>query len=85
MPARAAGDDLHVGERPEFLLGDVHLVEENFGGIEGHAGEQRVADCAGLFEDFLLHEMLKAALFRHDGVPGDMLDGALDRCFHRDP
>ncbi len=27
----------------------------------------------GLLEDFLLHEMLEAALFGHDGVPGDVL------------
>ena len=78
VPAGAAGDDLDVGESPEFLLGDVHLVEEDFGGIERHAGEQGVPDGAGLLKDFLLHEMLEAALFRHDGVPGDMLHGALD-------
>ena len=57
---------------------NVHFVQEDFAGIERHAGEQRVAHGARLLEDFLLHEMLVAALFGHDGVPGDVLDGALD-------
>ena len=59
-------------------LGNVHLVEEDFAGIERHARQQCVAHGARLLEDFLLHEMLEAALFRHDGVPGNVLDGALD-------
>ena len=69
----------------EFLLGDVHLVEEDFAGIERDAAEQRVANGARLLEDFLLHEMLEAALFGHDGVPGDVLRRALDRYGRRDP
>jgi len=60
------------------FLGDIHLVEENLRGIERHAGEKSVANGAGLLEDFLLHVMLVAALFGHDRVPGDMLDGSLD-------
>ncbi len=48
-------------------------------GVEGDAAEDGVADGARLLEDFLLHEMLVAALFGHDGVPGDVLDGALRR------
>ena len=78
VPARAAGHDLDLRELAELLLGNVHLVEEHLAGIERHAGEQRVANGAGLLEDFLLHEMLVAALFGHDGVPGDVLHGALD-------
>ena len=38
-----------------------------------------VADGARLLEDFLLHEMLVAAFFGHDRVPGDVLDARLDR------
>ena len=33
---------------------------------------------ARLLEDFLLHEMLEAALFGHDRVPGDVLGLAID-------
>ncbi len=79
VPARAAGDDLHVAEIAEFLLGDVHLVEEHFAGFLRDPAEQRVADGARLLEDFLLHEMLEAALFRHDRIPGDVLGRARDR------
>ena len=61
----------------EFLFGDIHLVEKDFAGVQRDAAEQRVAHGAGLLENFLLHEMLVAALFRHDGVPGDVLDRAL--------
>ncbi len=43
VPARAAGHDLDVAELAEFLLGDVHLVEEYLAGIQRHAAEQRVA------------------------------------------
>ena len=63
----------------ELLLGDVHFVEENFAGFLRDAAEQRVADGARLLEDFLLHEMLEAALFGHDRVPGDVLRRAADR------
>ena len=58
---------------------DVHLVEKNLAGLLRDSAEQRVADGARLFEDFLLHEMLEAALFGHDRVPGDVLGGAIDR------
>ena len=78
VPTGAAGDDLTDGEIPEFLLGDVQLVEKDFAGVEGDAAEKRVADGARLLENFLLHEMLEAALFGHDGVPGDVLGGTVD-------
>ena len=63
----------------KFLLGDVHLVEEDLAGVLRNAAEQRVAHGARLLEDFLLHEMLEAALFGHDRVPGDVLRRAIDR------
>ena len=40
--------------------------------------EHGVADGARLLENLLEHEMLEAALFRGDGVPGDVLDLGLD-------
>src|SRR5207245_3800534 len=52
--------------------------EENFSGVLRDAAEQSVADGARLLEDFLLHEMLVAALFRHDGVPSYMVSEAFD-------
>ena len=96
MPAGAAGDDFHVAESLELFLADVHLVEKHFPRFLRDAAEKRVANGARLFENFLLHEMLKAALFGHDRVPGDVLRLAMDRtafeigdldalwCDHRD-
>ena len=73
VPTGAAGHDLHFSKVAEFVLGDVHLVEENLAGFLRNAAEKGVAHGARLLEDFLLHEMLEAALFRHDRVPGDVL------------
>ena len=55
-----------------------HFVEEDFSSVLRDAAEQGVAHGARLLEDFLLHEVLVAALFRHDGVPGDVVRRALD-------
>ena len=57
----------------EFLVGDLHLAEEDVAGVERDAAEGGVADGAGLLPDFLEHEVLVAALFGLDGVPGDAL------------
>ena len=78
MPARAAGDDAHLLKLAELLLGDLHLVQKDFSGVLRDAAEQRVAHGAGLLENFLLHEVLVAALFRHDRIPGDVVRGAID-------
>ncbi len=43
-----------------------------------HAAQHGVADGARLLKDFLEHEVLVAALFRHDGVPQNVRDLALD-------
>ena len=63
----------------KFLFGDVHLIEEDFSGFLRDSSEQGVAHGARLLENFLLHEMFEAALFGHDRVPGDVLNGAVDR------
>ena len=78
VPAGAAGDDAHLLEFAELLFGDVHFVEEDFSGVLRDAAEESVADGARLLENLLLHEMLVAALFGHDGVPGDVMRGAID-------
>ena len=78
VPARSASDDAHLLEIAELLLGDLHFVEENFSCVLRNAAEQSVAHGAGLLENFFLHEMLVAALFGHDGVPGDVVGGAVD-------
>ncbi len=57
---------------------DFHLVEEDVAGILRDASQRGVAHGAGLLVNLLEHEMLEAALFRHDRVPGDVLDLAVD-------
>ena len=58
---------------------DLHLVEENVAGLLRDAAQRGVANGARLLINFLEHEMLEAALFRHDRVPGHVLHLALDR------
>jgi hypothetical protein len=60
-------------ERFELGFADLHFVEENLAGFLRDAAQRGVADGARLLIDFLEHEMLEAALFRHDRVPGDAL------------
>src|SRR5208282_6780595 len=78
VPARSARDDLHVAELAELLFRDVHLIEKNFPGHLRNSAQESVAHGARLLENLLLHEMLEAALLRHDRVPGDVLDGPFD-------
>ena len=64
-------------ELRELLRRDLHLVEEDAAGFLADAAEDGVADGARLLKDFLEHEVLVAALFRHDGVPQNVRDLAL--------
>ena len=79
VPACATSDDAHLLEFAELFLGDSHFIQKDFPGILRDAAKQGIANGARLLKDFLLHEVLVATLFRHDGVPGDVLCGALDR------
>ena len=62
----------------ELLLRDLHVVQKDFAGVLRNAAQQRVAHGARLLENFLLHEVLVAALFRHDRIPRHVLRGPLD-------
>ena len=79
MPTRSAGNDAHLREFAELFFGELHFIEKDSTRVLRDAAEKRVPHGAGLLENLLLHEMLVAVLFRHDGVPGDMLRGALHR------
>src|SRR5712692_5655386 len=79
MPARATSNDAHLLKLAELLFGDLHFIQKNLSGVLGNSAEERVTHGPGLLENLLLHEMLVAALLRHDGVPGDMLRRALHR------
>ena len=79
MPTGSAGDDVDLRGGAEFGLADLHLVEKNVPRILRDAAQGRVANRARLLVNLLEHEMLEAALFRQDRIPGDVLDLALHR------
>ncbi len=79
VPAGAAGDDAHLLKFAKLVFRDGHLIEEDFSGVLRNAAEQGVAHSARLLKNLFLHEMLVAALFRHDGIPGHVVRGAFDR------
>ena len=79
VPTRPARDDAHIVEAAKLLLGNLHIVQKYFAGVLGNSPEQRVPDRSRLLENFLLHEMLVAALFRHDRIPGNLVSGPLHR------
>src|SRR5882724_1594625 len=78
MPTGAARDDANILKIAKLLLGEAHFVEINFPGILRNAAEKSVAHGARLLKNLLLHVVLVAAFFRHDGIPGDVMRLALD-------
>src|SRR6185369_5563507 len=80
MPRRATRRDLDRSETFEVGFGDVaHLVEKHLTAVERDATLHRVANGARLLVNLLEHEMLEAALFRHDRIPRDPLNRRLHR------
>ena len=79
MPARPARHNAHLLKLAELPFRELHLIQENFAGVLRNAAQQGVPDGAGLLENLFLHEMFVATLFRHDGIPGDVLRRPLDR------
>ena len=73
MPTGSAADQANLLHSPEILLRQLHFVEDDLPGISRDAPHGRLPNGLGLFVNFLQHEMLEPALFRHDGVPGDAL------------
>ncbi len=70
--SRAAGDDHDLGDLPQLVLADAHLVEHQRSVLVG-AAQQRVADGVRLLVDLLLHEGLEATLLCGGGVPGHLV------------
>src|SRR5215472_2975078 len=79
VPTRPASYDADLLKLAELLFGELHFIEKDFAGVLRNAAEERVTHRARLLENLFLHEVLVAALFRHDGIPGDMLRGPLNR------
>src|ERR1700675_3572326 len=78
MPTGPTGHDLDGFELAEFLGADIHLFQEDAPGLLAHAAQNCVANGSRLLKDFLEHEMLVAALLRHDGIPENVRDRPLD-------
>ena len=78
MPARPASGDLDRRQRPQILFGNIHRIEIHLAGVERDAALNRVANGTRLLVYLLEHEMLEAALLRHDRVPRDPLLLRLD-------
>ena len=79
VPAGSAGDDFTPVEIRGTACSEMCISSrKTFPVSWRNAAEQSVAHGARLLENFLLHEMLVAALFGHDRVPGDVLGGAID-------
>src|SRR5579864_463946 len=73
MPTGAAGGDRDSFQLAEILRRDFHLLQKDLAAVLGDAAQRGVAHGARLIMDFLQHEMLEAALLRHDRVPGNVL------------
>ena len=73
MPTGAASGNVDLLGRLEFGFRNLHLIQEDVAGFLRNASQRGVAHRARLLVDFLEHEMLEAALFRHDRVPGNVL------------
>src|SRR5205823_6816039 len=73
MPACPASGDVDLFDIAELSFADLHLFQEDLASILRYPSQCGVADGAWLLVNLLKHEVLKAALFRHDGVPGDVL------------
>ncbi len=73
MPGRAARQQLHLVDRAEVIVGQLHLVEEDQPRLLGDAPEDGFAHSGRLFEDLLEHEVLVAGFFGLDRIPRDPL------------
>ncbi len=69
MPACAARHNLHLLEGFEIRFRNIHFVQEHAACFLAHAPQHGVFNGARLLKNFLQHEVLIAALFRHDRIP----------------
>src|SRR6185503_20047870 len=80
MPRGATRGDLDGSELLEVSFRDVaHLVEKHLATVERDSSLHGVAHGSWLLVNLLEHEMLEAALLRHDRIPGDPLNRRLHR------
>ncbi len=74
MPTGSTSGDVDLLGRLEFRFGNLHLIKKDVASILRNATQSGIAHGARLLIDFLEHEMFEAAFFRHDRVPGHVLD-----------
>src|SRR5207244_226341 len=70
--------DIYLRRGAELRLRDLHLVQINTPAIRRDAPHHGVAHGARLLKDLFEHEVLEAALLRHNRVPGYVLHLACD-------
>src|SRR5229473_6617222 len=73
MPAGAARHDANIFEFAKLLLGESHFAKIDFSAVLRNASDKSVAHGARLLKNLLLHVVLVAAFFRHDGIPSDVM------------
>ena len=69
MPTGATGNNFNGFKGGKFLRSDVHFLQKHLARILAHTAEQCIAHGARLLINFLEHEVLVAAFFRHNWVP----------------
>src|SRR5207237_6466927 len=74
MPTGAARRDIDFFCGLEFAFRDFHLIQKNVAAFLRDPSQRRVAHRTRLLINLFEHEMLEPAFFRHDRVPGDVLD-----------
>src|SRR5258708_20303322 len=78
MPVGAARDDANIFKCAKLLLGESQFAKIDFSAVLRNASDKSVPYGARLFKNLLLHVVLVATFFRHDGIPGDVMRLALD-------
>ena len=58
----------HALDRPQHVVGDLDLLQEDLAALERGAAQHRLLDGDRLFEDLLEHEVLESRLLGHDGI-----------------
>ena len=77
VPTGATGCDIDFLQGLELGIAHLHFIEKYLPRILRDAAKCGVPDGAGLLIDFLEHEVLEPALFRHNRIPGDALSFTL--------
>ena len=89
VPGGTACDDMNPVDFFQGLPGKICLFQQDISGFQGNSSGYGFLQTAGLFEDFLEHEMAVSSFFSHFRAPLNLLCGDLDllslEILHPDP